>query len=467
MAVHNRSTQNEAMLRSLGYAFGFTQVGITITDPTGKIIYTNPADAKLHGYKVSELIGQHARIFSPPDHWNPMSPDEMREIRSWHREGINVRKDGTKFPVFLTSDVILTKNGEPVGIVTTCKDATEQKQAEQALLESELRFRSVAQSAIDAVILSDSDGKILFWNNAATATFGYSVEDVLYESVELIMPERYRSAHQAALKRLQRTKTSHLIGRVVEMHGLRKNGEEFPIELALGTWNIGEKTYFSAILRDISRRKQYERELRQYQENLEGLVQERTAELESANRKLENEIRARKRAEEALERQAFYDSLTELPNRALFHDRLSQAFRRARRRRDYLFALLYLDLDRFKEVNDTYGHIIGDRLLIAVSRKLESCVRPGDTVSRLGGDEFTILLDDVRDLMDATQVAERIISSLSVPLVLEGFEIKTGASIGIALSEGAHNKPEDLLREADEAMYRAKQRGRACHEVYR
>ena len=118
-------------------------------------------------------------------------------------------------------------------------------------------------------------------------------------------------------------------------------------------------------------------------------------------------------------------------------------------------------------MNDTYGHIIGDRLLIAVSRKLESCVRPGDTVSRLGGDEFTILLDDVRDLMDATQVAERIISSLSVPLILEGFEIKTSASIGIALSEGVHSKAEDLLREADEAMYRAKQRGRACHEVYR
>src|SRR5690348_10846589 len=120
MAVHNRSTQNEAMLQSLGHAFGFTQVGITITDPTGKIIYTNPADAKLHGYKVSELIGQHARIFSPPDHWNPLSPEEMREIRSWHREGINVRKDGTEFPVFLTSDVILDKNGEPVGILTTC-----------------------------------------------------------------------------------------------------------------------------------------------------------------------------------------------------------------------------------------------------------------------------------------------------------------------------------------------------------
>lgn len=183
------------------------------------------------------------------------------------------------------------------------------------------------------------------------------------------------------------------------------------------------------------------------------------------------DITDRKVAEEQLLRNAFYDGLTALPNRALFMDRLGRAIGRARRHTDYLFAVLFLDLDRFKVVNDSLGHLIGDQLLIAVAKRLESCLRPGDTAARLGGDEFTLLLDDIHDEQDVTRVAERLQSELAKPFILDGQEVFPSASIGIALSGSpsratAYERADDLLRDADTAMYRAKALGRGRHEVF-
>jgi diguanylate cyclase (GGDEF)-like protein/PAS domain S-box-containing protein len=179
----------------------------------------------------------------------------------------------------------------------------------------------------------------------------------------------------------------------------------------------------------------------------------------------QTDITDRKRFEEQLAQQAFFDTLTGLPNRALFMDRLGLAITRARRRKTAMFSVLFLDVDRFKDVNDSLGHVKGDLLLNAIARRLETCVRPGDTVARLGGDEFTILLDDMRDPADAVQVANRILDQMGKPFQLEGHEVFATASIGIA--PGAHyEKPDDLLRDADTAMYRAKDRGKNCYEVF-
>ena len=168
---------------------------------------------------------------------------------------------------------------------------------------------------------------------------------------------------------------------------------------------------------------------------------------------------------EQLTRQAFRDPLTNLPNRALFMDRLTHGLTRAQRRHEHL-AVLFLDLDRFKVVNDTLGHTVGDQLLVEVSRRLTSALRPGDTVARLGGDEFGILLEDVADAETAETVAVRVEESLGQPYRFEGREVFVTASIGIALSSAKLGLPEEILRDADLAMYHAKAKGKARHEVF-
>ena len=160
------------------------------------------------------------------------------------------------------------------------------------------------------------------------------------------------------------------------------------------------------------------------------------------------------------------DALTGLPNRVLFMDRLGHAMERAKYSENHLFAVFFLDLDRFKVVNDSLAHLMGDQLLIATARRLKACLHSADTVARLGGDEFTILLEEIKQVSDATRLAERIQKELAMPFNLHGHEVFTTASIGIALSEPSYKRPEDLLRNADTAMYRAKALGKARYEVF-
>ena len=196
------------------------------------------------------------------------------------------------------------------------------------------------------------------------------------------------------------------------------------------------------------------------------------------------DITERKRAEQRLQHNAFHDALTDLPNRALFLDRLGQAFSRAKRHPDYKFAVLFVDLDDFKKFNDSLGHAAGDEILIGLGQRLSSSLRKDDTVARqppqidnptalentlarMGGDEFTIIIEDIHDPSDAIRVATRIQNSLAAtPLVILGQEIFATASVGIALSTSPHNSAEDLLRDADLAMYRAKTLGKARCEVF-
>jgi diguanylate cyclase (GGDEF)-like protein/PAS domain S-box-containing protein len=174
----------------------------------------------------------------------------------------------------------------------------------------------------------------------------------------------------------------------------------------------------------------------------------------------------RKLAEERLLHDALHDVLTGLANRALFTDLLGRALRRASRDPNYTFAVLFLDLDRFKVINDSLGHLVGDQLLVAIAGRLTACVRLGDTVARFGGDEFAVLLEPLPDPHAAARVAERIQKHLSQPFTLGGHEVFTSASIGIALGAGHYERPEELLRDADMAMYRAKAGGKARHELF-
>ncbi|MBD2528597.1 EAL domain-containing protein [Nostoc flagelliforme FACHB-838] len=199
---------------------------------------------------------------------------------------------------------------------------------------------------------------------------------------------------------------------------------------------------------------------------LEHRVKQRTGELEKTLQKLQEEINSRQKLQSQLLNIALHDSLTGLPNRVLFIRRLENALNRAKQEYSYQFAVLFLDCDRFKVINDSLGHPVGDELLIAIGRRLQACLIPIDTLARLGGDEFGILLENITDINIAIQVAERIIQQLSLTFKLSRYEVFMNASIGISWGNKDYDRPEYLLRDADTAMYRAKAQGRAKYHVF-
>ncbi len=192
--------------------------------------------------------------------------------------------------------------------------------------------------------------------------------------------------------------------------------------------------------------------LEQARADLEQRVQERTAELAALNQRLFE--------------QAHHDKLTGLANRALFMEHLSNAVARSKRRANPTFAVMMIDVDKFKQINDTLGHLVGDALLAGIAHRLDDCLREVDTAARTGGDEFTILLDGIADLKDATRTADRIQQTLALPFEIDGKEVFASASVGIAVMDARYQNGEELLRDADAAMYRAKDHGRARYQVF-
>lgn len=188
--------------------------------------------------------------------------------------------------------------------------------------------------------------------------------------------------------------------------------------------------------------------------------------LEEKNALLHREIGERKRLEAQLRYDASHDNLTGLANRALFIERLEQAIQHTHKQANYRFTILFLDLDGFKGINDTFGHVMGDKLLITVAHRLKNIIRPNDLVARLGGDEFTILLDGIADIQEATLIAKRIQAKLSMPVDLNGHQIVPRASIGIASTKRLYDRAEDLLRDADVAMYHSKADGQGQYKLF-
>ena len=196
------------------------------------------------------------------------------------------------------------------------------------------------------------------------------------------------------------------------------------------------------------------------------LEKDRSAEMTRLNKNLQKELQQRKLTEDRLAYISVHDPLTDLPNRTLFLDRLDHAMERAKRHKDFRYAVFFMDLDRFKVVNDSLGHRIGDDLLVESSQRIADCLRGEDTVGRLGGDEFVVLLEDVRDMKEVVQIAERIQNSLATPFDLEGHVIFVFASMGIVMSDSHYEKPDDVIRDADIAMYRAKGQGLGRYAIF-
>ncbi len=217
---------------------------------------------------------------------------------------------------------------------------------------------------------------------------------------------------------------------------------------------------------EIERRKEAEAALQKLTSELEERVASQTAELRQAYNELQQAQVQLLEREEKLGHDAFHDALTELPNRAWFMNRLQQAIDLSYRREDYLYSVLFIDIDRFKVVNDSLGHLVGDQLLKSVARQLQVCLRHTDAVARFGGDEFVILLEDIKDIDEPNRVAERIQNQLRQPFNLNDYEVFTEISIGILLSTMGYDRPEDVLRDADIAMYYAKAQGRGRYEIF-
>jgi|GEM_PF-187243 len=300
-------------------------------------------------------------------------------------------------------------------------EITVRKKAEEELREWGERFRSITATASVAIIITiDQDGCIVTWNPAAEKAFGYSKAEMDGRPITLCMPERYREGHNQGLKRAVATKETKIVGGTVELHGLRKNGEEFPLELSIGTWMQGGTQYFSAVIIDITERKAAEKKLKYL---------------------------------------ATHDQLTGLPTRVLCNDHIDGAMANARRKKSRA-AILFVDLDGFKTINDTFGHDAGDRLLIGVAERLTSCVREVDTVARIGGDEFLVVISDVENRESAGVVAQKLVDMMGKPFLLQGKEASIGASVGVSIyPDDAENK-ECLVRCADEAMYVVKSQGK-------
>ena len=288
----------EKALKRLERAVDTIHIGVTITDLEGTILYTNPADAVMHGYTVEELIGENGGLLAAPDQQSRLSVEQVLRVRVLEREAVDARKDGTPFPVLLISDVVEGPDG-PVAIVTTCGNLTERRRAERQLIDD-----------------------------------------------------------------------------------------------------------------------------------------------------------------------ALHDPLTGLANRALLIHHLERSLGRARRQKNYLFAVLLLNIDRFQVINDSLGHSFGDRLLVSVARRLHACLRPTDAFARLSGDEFAILAEDISKEIGATRVANRMRGLLAAPFIIDGQEVFVSASIGIAVSSNGYSQPDQLLRDANLALRRAKARGESSHEIF-
>ena len=451
-------------LGSLSAIVGNIADGLLVVDRDGRILQHNPALLSMFGREGRDLTGQGcAEVFGPQVTEAVVQiPDPGQGALATLREVQAVRSDGTVFPVEITVSPVQLSGG--AANVCILRDITLAKKAEQereqshalmgrmvaertrdlsraniqlkievaerkvvgdALRRAEGKYRGIFENAAEGIYQLSPEGHYLSANPAMAQIFGFDSPEELISALSTLSPYLDQTRHEAFLAAME--EAGGVQG--FESQVRRRDGSVIWI-------SENARKVVDAMGQSLC---------------YEGFV---------------SDITLRKEAENRLVHQAFHDALTGLPNRLLFMDHLRLAMERARRRPDFRFAVLYMDLDRFKIINDSLGHDIGDQLLRHVAKALMGCARSMDTVARFGGDEFAILLEDITAPRDAILFSRRILEDIARPLELDGREVITSGSLGIVLRTERYDRPEALLRDADTAMYHAKGMGQSRFKVF-
>ena len=405
---------------------------VYVLDANKKLALINKAIEDLFGYSLDEVKGKSIwNVYLPGLEISPITQifDELSaEDHLYTYENKWITKDGEARYISWTSTVLLDQDGAVEYIITTGFDITDRKKVEFALRQSEERYALAALAANDGLWDWDLETNEIYYSDRWKSMLGYR-----HTEVGSSPEEWFERVHPDDLPRLKEAIQFHLDGSASNLESeyrIRHRDEKY--RWVLTQW---------LVIRDESLKPR----------RLTGF---------------QTDITQRKNAENQLWHASLHDGLTGLPNRTLFMERMEALIERSKEDLDYMFAVLFLDLDRFKVINDSMGHLVGDQLLIAIAERLKECIRPKDTVARFGGDEFAVLLDDISDLEGVEAVAERIQNKLNEPAQLAGQEVFPSASIGIAVSNNSYDFPEDMLRDADTTMYQAKANGRGRHAMF-
>ena len=422
--AERRKTEKE--LRILSRAVKQSPATVVITDSEGTIEYVNPKFVQLTGYTFKEAIGQNPRILKS----GKQSPEFYQELwetithgKEWRGGFYNKKKNGDFYWEFASISPIKNEEGIITHFVGVKEDITERKQAEENLRESEEKYRALFNEARDGIVIIDNEtGNIVECNSEFENQTGRKLEQLRKMKIwEIRVPEKIELAKKKFLEVKEKGE-----GGSRELEFQKPDGKVIPIEFLSRVVKIRGREYLQSIVRDITQRK---------------------------------------RAEETIRELAYHDSLTGLPNRMLFNDRLTLELAHAHRNRQK-FGVMMLDLDYFKDINDTLGHGMGDQLLQAVGRRLTGLLRKNDTVARMGGDEFLLLLPEIAGMEAAVKIAQKILKVVRKPFVIDGHKLQITTSIGIATYPRDGKDGDTLMTYADNAMYRAKKEGRDNYNSY-
>jgi diguanylate cyclase (GGDEF)-like protein/PAS domain S-box-containing protein len=420
---HSRKALNASLaeLRLAGCAVAEMSEGVMVTNAERIIVSINPAFTRITGYTLGEAVGQAAGLLKSGRHNDRFYQAmwyHLNACGSWSGEIWNSTKDGRIYPEWLSISTSHDAQGQVLNYIGVFSDITERKQ-----VESDLRVAATAFEAQEGMFITDAKGVILRVNLGFTEITGYTAEETIGKTPGLLRSGRHGEAFYIAMReRIEQTGAWQ-----GEIWNRRKSGEIFPEWLTITVVRDGEHnvTHYVSTLTDITKRKAAENEIQHL---------------------------------------AFYDPLTRLPNRRLLLDRLQHAMSSSARN-DRAGALLFIDLDNFKTLNDTLGHDKGDLLLQGVAERLLSSVRDDDTVARLGGDEFVVMLENLSLQEEEAgaqtkSIGEKILAALNQPYDLCGHDYHSTPSIGVTLFMGHENSIEELLKRADLAMYQSKAAGR-------